>query len=206
MQQAMDHCSSTKLCTPPQADDSLWDTMADDLVELIAEHLKVSTLQRPWVSRPLSQVPAHYVESSVGAAHFVQLSKALGRRSQWLEQLQRNQRSYRETLSCCRVIDSQNEDYDWPLAALRLRASGMANDKKASTLSHALPLSRSTLRTAYWNVAKEVHPDRLHTPLASEAMSVLNEAYRQAVLQFSVRDTSDVIRLDALGLEHAPIH
>ena len=50
-------------------------------------------------------------------------------------------------------------------------------------------------------MALEVHPDRLSSPLANEAMSVLNEAYRQAVLQFSLREP-DVIRLDALGLEH----
>lgn len=51
----------------------------------------------------------------------------------------------------------------------------------------------------------QVHPDRLHTPLATQAMVVLNEAYRQAVLHFTERDANEVIRLDALGLEHVLI-
>lgn len=97
---------------------------------------------------------------------------------------------------------------------LKLRASRdelddtYADAREAkSLLSHTLPIARQTLRMAYWAVAKEVHPDRLHTPLAMQAMSVLNEAYRQAVLRFSPRDpTNEVIRLDMLGLEHALIH
>ena len=86
---------------------------------------------------------------------------------------------------------------------LKLRASAKqpSEQGEASLLSHAMPMARHTLRVAYWAVAREVHPDRLSTPLATEAMTVLNEAYRQAVLQFSVREP-DVIRLDALGLEH----
>ena len=39
--------------------------------------------------------------------------------------------------------------------------------------------------------------------LAHAAMTVLNEAYRQAQLYFAEREPNAVIRLDALGLEHA---
>ena len=54
-------------------------------------------------------------------------------------------------------------------------------------------------------VAKEVHPDRSQVgSLATAAMAVLNEAYRRAQLHFATRHATDleVIRLDALGLEH----
>ena len=77
-------------------------------------------------------------------------------------------------------------------------------------------------------VAKEVHPDRVQVgKLATAAMAVLNEvllachamlhassgltgtapceqAYRKALLHFAERHADDleVIRLDALGLEH----
>lgn len=88
-------------------------------------------------------------------------------------------------------------------AVLKLRGlpAQPCRHSEATLLSHTMPIARHTLRQAYWAVAKEVHPDRLSTPLATDAMTVLNEAYRQAVLQFSVREP-DVIRLDALGLEH----
>jgi hypothetical protein len=185
--------------------------MAEELVELVAQYLVPGCEANPWLSRPLSQVPAHYAEKSVGAAHWVQLSKALTRRGQWLETLRRNRRSHHETAACCRVINSHDEAaYDWPLAVLKLRASATASsgEPPSHLLSHTVPLSRHSLRMAYWAVAKEVHPDRLQTPLAATAMTVLNEAYRQAVLQFTVRDETDmeVIRLDALGLEHVTVH
>ena len=93
---------------------------------------------------------------------------------------------------------------------LKLRENTHMNDsnKKTSLLSHATPIARHTLRTAYWQVAKTVHPDRVQSELSQEAMTVLNEAYRQAVLMFSddLRGPDDVIRLDALGLEYLPIH
>ena len=50
-----------------------------------------------------------------------------------------------------------------------------------------------------------MHPDRLQVgaDLATQAMTVLNEAYRRAVLHFAQREiANEVIRLDALGLEH----
>ena len=70
-------------------------------------------------------------------------------------------------------------------------------------LSHPTPIARHTLRMAYWAVAREVHPDRVQTPLATEAMVVLNEAYRQAVLYFAEKRVDEIIALDALGVGHA---
>ena len=210
------------------------------LVELVACHLVPGgAAGSPWLSRPLGQVPSYYAESSVGAAHWCQLSKALTRRSQYLEVLRNNRRHHRETQACCRVLECKGDqrEYDWPLAVLKLRASKQPTPQHETLLSHATPIARHTLRMAYWAVAKEVHPDRLQTPLAGEAMAVLNEAYRQAVLQFSERvpcaprksphtrprastralfslrqfaiaisSADEVIRLDALGLEHAIMH
>ena len=86
-----------------------------------------------------------------------------------------------------------------PLEVLKLRASKPAG---SAQLSHPIPMARRTLRAAFCAVAMEVHPDRLQTPLASQAMIVLNEAYRQAVIMFAERDINDVIQLDVLGLQH----
>lgn len=85
---------------------------------------------------------------------------------------------------------------------LKLRASSNDAARSSSLLSHPIPMQRRTLRSAFCAVAMEVHPDRLKTPLATQAMIVLNEAYRQACILFSERDLNEAIRLDALGLEH----
>jgi len=193
-----------------QRENALWDAMADELVDLISQHLDPVTLApSPWLSRPLSQILSQVRENSVGAAHWVMLNKALTRRGEWLDALRRNRRSHRETAACCRILEAKAnglaaEQDDWPLAVLKLRAASQEEPPASAPLSHAVPMARHTLRTAYWAVAKEVHPDRIgseRTPLATEAMTVLNEAYRQAVLQFTMFDR-DVIRLDALGIEH----
>ena len=93
-------------------------------VELIAEHLIPVASESPWLSRPLSQAHNYYAESSIGAAHWVQLSKALTRRGQWLEALERNRRSHRETGACCRLLAAHDEavyDCECALAALMRR-------------------------------------------------------------------------------------
>lgn len=94
--------------------------------------------------------------------------------------------------------------HDWALEVLRLRGT-LDSESGTSLLSHRAPFSKRTLRKHYWAVAKAVHPDRLHvgSEVATQAMSVLNEAYRSAVLHFAERDVrNEVIRLDAHGLEH----
>lgn len=58
----------------------------------------------------------HYAESSVGAAHWVQLSKALNRRSQWLEELQKNRRHHQETAACCRVLECKGDEAEYDCA------------------------------------------------------------------------------------------
>jgi hypothetical protein len=192
--------------------EGLWDAMAAELVELIALYLSPMAAADVWLSQPLALPAAktHWAESSVGAAHWVQLSQALTKQAPWPTQcLPSNRRSHRETRACCRVIEARDvQAEDWPLQVLRLRACA---DEGGSLLSHATPIARHTLRLAYWAVAKTVHPDRLQLgrdsatrAMATQAMAVLNEAYRQAQLYFSERtDLLDgVIRLDQLGLEH----
>lgn len=140
-------------------------------------------------------------EQSRGAAHWLQLSHAhaaLAISSSWLQTLQCNRRSHVETAACCRVLEAKERDvYDWTLEVLRLRGEG------AGSLSHIAPISKHVLRLAYVRCAREVHPDRLQVgSLAHAAMTVLNEAYRQAQLYFAEREEGAVITVDALGLEH----
>ena len=185
--------------------ETLWETMAEELVSLIACYLSPIVSGSPslspspgyhpaaWQSPPPLALPAaktHWAESSVGAAHWVQLSRALRAAvPTWCAELSSSRRNHFETAACCRVIDSQNESsYDWPLQVLRLR-EGPGAQAEGCRLSHATPISRQSLRLAYWAVAKDVHPDRLqlgrHSStrnIATQAMAVLNEAYRQARL------------------------
>ena len=84
-------------------DQEIWDQMADELVECIAAYL----------------VP-DYAQASIGAAHMMQLSKALfrrGQRNKWELSLQRNRRCRIETTACCRVLECQSAgQYDCELA------------------------------------------------------------------------------------------
>lgn len=204
---ALDRREEWPIAAVGRSDDKNWDTMADELVELVASYLVPGTLESPWLSLPLGKVSDYYAEESVGAAHWLQLSKALARRAQrWQISLRHARRCRDETRACCRVLECRNEAaYDWPLEVLRLRASRLSGEEAPPLLTHQVPMPRQALRTAYWAVAKEVHPDRLQTPLATQAMVVLNEAYRQAVIHFAERDQQEIIRLDALGLEHVHI-
>ena len=185
--------------------ETLWETMAEELVSLIACYLSPIVSGSPslspspgyhpaaWQSPPPLALPAaktHWAESSVGAAHWVQLSRALRAAvPTWCAELSSSRRNHFETAACCRVIDSQDESsYDWPLQVLRLR-EGPGAQAEGCRLSHATPISRQSLRLAYWAVAKDVHPDRLQLgrhsstrSIATQAMAVLNEAYRQARL------------------------
>ena len=92
----------------------LWDAMAEELVELIANHLDPGCkTESPWLSVPLSNVPTYYADSSVGAAHWNQLSKALSRRGQWVDTLRKNRRDHDETTACCRLLNAFDEqEYD----------------------------------------------------------------------------------------------
>jgi hypothetical protein len=84
-------------------DQEIWDQMADELVECIAAYLVPGSLESPWLSRPLSDVSSYYAQSSIGAAHWMQLSKALfrrGQRNKWELSLQRNRRCRIETTAC----------------------------------------------------------------------------------------------------------
>ena len=118
-----------------------------------------------------------YADVSVGAAHWVQLSKSLaGTVPWWPQRLITYRRQHRETVECCRVIESREEQRDdWPLEVLRLRGTRT----ESAIISHSLPISRHTLRSAYTAVAKDVHPDRLQVPQATQAMTILNEERRR---------------------------
>ena len=184
------------------AEDRQWDSLAEELIGLIAGFLNPT----PWPSEPLIDSGKYqFAESSVGAAHWVQLSSSVSAMAPWHSTLKNNRRSHMETVACCRVIESKDEGlYDWPLQVLRLRAdkSQRPGSKSLSPALLGKPIARHTLRSAYWAVAKEVHPDRLQIAIATQAMTVLNEAYRQAQLYFGEREADSVIRLDQLGLEH----
>ena len=191
----------------------LWDSMAEDLVSLIACYLKppqgaavpADSLNG---SCDLQSLRTHYLEGAVGAAHWMQLNRVLLEQAgrPWRATLEHNRKCHHQTDECCRVLEIRDDtdEYDWPLAVLRLRASKLNPESNASKLSHATPIAKNTLRAAYWQVAMEVHPDRSAEvgSLATKAMVVLNEAYRLSLLHFAERGMPDVIRLDALGLEH----
>ena len=159
-----------------RATSGLWEDMADELVELIACYLTPCPTESPWLSRPLATVKNVFAEESVGAAHWLKLSKALHAYAPFRSKMQHYRRRHRETKSCSRVLESYDESqFDWPLMALRLRSAKA--DDGSSELSHSTPIARHTLRLAYWAVAREVHPDRLMVgSLATQAMTVLNDA------------------------------
>ena len=188
-------CSHQNVLNPDCSQQAeLWDAMAEELVALVAGFLD------PNNSRPLSRQDynGEYATSSVGAAHWCQLSRSMASSAPWSTSLlQRNRQKHHETARCCRVLDYNESEEDWPLVVLKLRSSKTAPD--STLLSHATPIARQVLRQAYWSVAREVHPDRVECSLATQAMTVLNEAYRLAQLHFSERLADEVIRLDALG-------
>ena len=131
-----------------ERDEHKWDVMADELVELIAEHLVPGTLESPWLSRPLSEVSSYYSESSVGAAHWLQLSKALARRAQrcgWEVRLRKAKRSRDETAACCRVLECHhNAGYDCGHG----RRSNARDDHSLSTLLHSRSCAMNCIRAA----------------------------------------------------------
>lgn len=141
---------------------SLWDAMAEELVELIAVHL---IPESPYLSRPLTPPPKRtFADSSVGAAHWVQLCRALVNSAAFRDSLARNRRHHFETAACCRVLESRDPDaYDWPLMVLKLRASKVG-PQEAGQLSHTTPIARHTLRAAYREVAREVRLPSLNLP------------------------------------------
>ena len=149
----------------------LWEAMAEELVHLVAGYLD------PSHSRPLSHADyrGEYASSSVGAAHWCQLSRTLSTSAPWSgTALQRNRRCHHETSRCCRVLEYDQSEEDWPLLVLKLRSS-KSRDSDSTLLSHATPIARQVLRQAYCSVAREVHPDRVECSLATQAMTVLNE-------------------------------
>jgi len=179
----------------------LWDELTEELVMLIAQMLAPVSTENAWKSAPLRDIKNMHAQSSLGASHWMRLCKSLFDSAPWRAQLYKSRRNHYETVACCRVLESHlSDEPDWPLQVLRLRSSKLA---ASTALSHALPISRQTLRTSYWAVAKEVHPDRLQVPLATQAMTVLNEAYRMALLHFTERQPQDVILLDAQGQDHS---
>jgi len=186
----------------------LWEGIADDCVALIACHLApsygTSDLGDAQVGALESMRAAHLLRS-VGAAHWLALNRACSSTGRpWRAALCHNRKWYDQAGACQRVLEIEDAAEDWPLAVLRLRASALHPESSARKLSHATPISKSTLRAAFRSVAKEVHPDRSAEvgSLATRAMTVLNEAYRLSLLHFAEREAPAVIRLDALGLEH----
>ena len=186
------------------SESQLFDALALELVEIIARHISpLESIPRPFTRLTRS---TEYKESAIGAAHWIQLSRALYKTTPVFKQtLAMAKRAHYESAACCRVLDCHEKaSPDWPLEVLRLRGDDVSSVCE-TTLSHVLPIARQTLRLAYWNVAREVHPDRLlEGDLATSAMAVLNEAFRIAQLHFGeVAPLEErVIRLDALGLEH----
>ena len=150
-----------------------WETMADEIQGLVKEMLT------PRTYHPMNNsvtVRSHYIQSSIAAAHWLQLCKTfLLEAHPWRQRLSHHRRCHLETAACCRVLEIRTTSgrHDWPLEVLRLR--GSREQLTSLTLSPATPLSRSALRAAYRAVAKEVHPDRTCVPLAHQAMSVVNE-------------------------------
>ena len=142
---------------PTNTMDGLWDGMAEELVALIADHLAPSCLaiQSEDTLHNTTGLKRKYALESIGAAHWVQLSSAmLLKVTPWLNSLSSNRRSHHETAACCRVLELRDTmAYDWPLMVLRLRCDGTIDAESANQLSHATPISRHTLRAAYWAVS-----------------------------------------------------
>lgn len=148
---------------------NLWEAMAEELVELIAAHLVPET---PYISRPLMPPPKRtFADSSVGAAHWVQLCRALVNSAAFRDSLARNRRHHFETAACCRVLENHNlDEYDWPLMVLKLRASKVG-PQEAGQLSHTTPIARHTLRAAYREVAREVRATKLECVAVAHGQS-----------------------------------
>ena len=86
------YCKPSEASKPSEMDpqrtsdaEGLWDAMAAELVELIALYLSPMAAADVWLSQPLALPAAktHWAESSVGAAHWVQLSQALTKQAPW---------------------------------------------------------------------------------------------------------------------------
>jgi len=179
---------------------TLWESMAEELVLIVKEYLE------PYTSHPVlsSEAGSHYIRLSTAAAHWVQLCKKfLQQAHPWRQRLSHHRRCHQEAAACCRVLEAARDRRDWALEVLKLRGLPSPSCERG-VLSPATPLSRSALRSAYMQVAKEVHPDRTCVPLATQAMSVVNEAYRQAFLLYGERGDvgQQVMILDVEGLEH----
>ena len=193
---------------------ALWDEMCDDLLCVIANKLappalNARALQPRHLVEAADEVLAELVDQSVGAAHYMRLNRTARDRVdriRWQHALAHNRRCHSLTAACIQVLAARKMDTDdWPLLVLRLRGRLAAADGATHKLSHTTPIAKHALRAAYCAVAKDVHPDRSPPAvgsLATQAMTTLNEAYRQAVLHFSERATPEIILLDALGLEH----
>ena len=143
-----------------------------------------------------------FADLSRGTAHLIQLNHALSTGSTpWQAALRQAHKKHCDTAACARILEALRARDDWALEVLRLRGSALSGEHQP--ISPALPIARHALRMAYCAVAKEVHPDRLSIDsLAHQAMSALNEAYRQATVRFSERPDNEVILLDQLGIAH----
>jgi len=180
------------------------DHVGDDVISIIADQLMPADtdLQSDLDTLSARQHKYQYALNSVGAARWVQLCKVLATtQAPWRSKLLNYRQRHRETMECARVLEAvEDQRDDWPLEVLRLRGSKWS--EAHAELSHATPISRHTLRTAFLACALDVHPDRLQVPQASQAMSILNEAYKQALVHFSDRPAQDVLIVDQLGLNH----
>lgn len=181
-----------------------FEDMADDMLAIIAMLLAPDSTCEARMAGDTTT----YAESSVGACHYCSLSKRLMHSASergWVQCLSSHRRSHYEALACFRVLESAREHADWPLEVLKLRASRRDATGRERRLSHC-EFTRHVLRTAYRQIALEVHPDRLasnQADLAHKAMSVLNEAYLMGILHFARRDVQEeVLVVDALGAEH----
>ena len=131
----------------------LWDAIADDLVSLIADHLEPHNPGSEYaqLEHPLKGLKGHYAADSVGAAHWVQLSRTIwtGSASRWRHVLTLNHRAHVETAACCRVLEARDEaTYDWPLQ-VRSRQTGKCchrSDCMARALTIALARTLTTDR------------------------------------------------------------
>jgi hypothetical protein len=157
----------------------LWEGIADDCVALIACHLApsygTSDLGDAQVGALESMRAAHLLRS-VGAAHWLALNRACSSTGRpWRAALCHNRKWYDQAGACQRVLEIEDAAEDWPLAVLRLRASALHPESSARKLSHATPISKSTLRAAFRSVASACLPPpralckRLSAPLRAAA-------------------------------------